>query len=148
MEVNKLQKHLSLLRDEYVKLQNKHAELERKYNLLSSIASKKNQNPNSEDNFISRLLKTIGDLFDKELYRCATSFNCHILSIIMYFIMNNTHTHTNSDLRIKMSNGSVLRAHKFVLDARSKHWDAHELSSISELDMSGRRTTTQMDHFN
>ena len=73
VEVIKLQKHLALLREEYVKLQNKYTELERKHNVLSSIANKNNQNPHlfSSENYISRLLKTISELFDKELYRCA-----------------------------------------------------------------------------
>ena len=76
VEVIKLQKHLALLREEYVKLQNKHTELERKYNLLSSIANQHNQHPHldSNDNYISRLLKTISDLFDKELYRLGSFF--------------------------------------------------------------------------
>lgn len=69
VEVIKLQKHLVLLREEYVKLQNKYTELEKKYNLLSSIS---NQNPHFDPNesYISRLLKTISDLFDRDLYRC------------------------------------------------------------------------------
>jgi len=75
VEVLKLQKHLSLLREEYVKLQNKHSELERKYNLVSSIASQHNLNPHLDpnDNYITRLLKTISELFDKDLYRYKTS---------------------------------------------------------------------------
>jgi hypothetical protein len=71
VEVIKLQKHLALLREEYVKLQNKHAELEKKYNLLNSITNYNNQNSTveSNDNYISRLLKTISELFDKDLYK-------------------------------------------------------------------------------
>jgi hypothetical protein len=71
VEVIKLQKHLALLREEYVKLQNKHAELEKKYNLLNSIANHNNHNTTSEpnDNYISRLLKTISELFDRDLYK-------------------------------------------------------------------------------
>ncbi len=72
----KLQKHLSLLREEYVKLQNKYTELERKYNVLNSIANHANKKNNADlhltdpdDNYISRLLKTISELFDKDLYR-------------------------------------------------------------------------------
>ena len=44
----------------------------------------------------------------------------------------------NSDLVIKLNNGSQLKAHKFVLDARSKNWDSHNLSIITELDLSGK----------
>ena len=113
VEVIKLQKHLALLREEYVKLQNKHTELERKYNLLSSIANQHNQqhphNLDPSDNYISRLLKTISDLFDKDLY---------------------------SDLLILLPDGQKLKAHKFVLDARSKNWNAQNLSQISELNLS------------
>ena len=108
-EVVKLQKHLALLREEYVKLQNKHTELERKYNLLSSIAGSHRLDSQNENNFICRLLKTISDLFDKELY---------------------------SDLIIKL-NGREVKAHRFVLDARSKSWSSTALSQIHELDLTG-----------
>ena len=43
-----------------------------------------------------------------------------------------------SDLKIKLSNGTYLKAHKFVLDARSKNWNSQNLSIISELDLSGK----------
>lgn len=104
----KLQKHLALLREEYVKLQNKHTELERKYNLLNSIAGSNKIDVNS-DSYITRLLKTIAELFDKDLY---------------------------SDLTVKL-NGRTLKAHRFVLDARSKNWASFDLSQINELDLSG-----------
>ena len=42
-----------------------------------------------------------------------------------------------SDLKIKLSNGTYLKAHKFVLDARSKNWNSQNLSTMSELDLSG-----------
>ncbi len=76
VEVIKLQKHLALLREEYVKLQNKYAELERKHNVLSSMINQSNLNPHLDpyDNYISRLLKTISELFDKELYRFVEFF--------------------------------------------------------------------------
>ncbi len=35
-----------------------------------------------------------------------------------------------------MADGQSLKGHKFVLDARSKNWDSHDLSTISELDIS------------
>ncbi|CAF0854297.1 unnamed protein product [Brachionus calyciflorus] len=110
VEVIKLQKHLALLREEYVKLQNKYTELEKKYNLLSSISNQNNQNPHFDPNesYISRLLKTISELFDKDLY---------------------------SDLKVILKNQTELKAHKFVLDARSKNWNSQNLSSISELDL-------------
>lgn len=64
-EVAKLQNHLSLLREEYVKLQNRLAEVEKKYQIAVAASGQ-----GGDDNFVSRLLKTVSDLFDKELYRC------------------------------------------------------------------------------
>ena len=63
-EVTKLQQHLDLLRDQYVKLQQKHAELEQKY--TSAVATSGNA---GTDHFVSRLLKLVAELFDKPLYR-------------------------------------------------------------------------------
>ncbi len=42
-----------------------------------------------------------------------------------------------SDLSIRLKSGAVLKAHKFVLDARSKNWNSHNLSTINELDLCG-----------
>ncbi len=81
--------------------------MERKYNLLSSLAGNQRFENNS-DSFICRILKTISDLFDKDLY---------------------------SDLKIKLD-GHELKAHKFVLDARSKNWGISSLAQINELDLS------------
>ena len=64
-EVVKLQNHLSLLREEYVKLQTRLAEVERKYQIATAGAGTQG----GDDNFVGRLLKTVADLFDKELYR-------------------------------------------------------------------------------
>ena len=86
--------------------------MERKYNLLSSIAGNQRFENNS-DSFICRILKTISDLFDKDLY---------------------------SDLIIKL-NGHELKAHKFVLDARSKNWGVASLAQISELDLTSKRVS-------
>ena len=60
----KLQQHLDLLRGQYVKLQEKHAELEQRYTQDVAISGKA-----KTDHFVSRLLKTVADLFDKPLYR-------------------------------------------------------------------------------
>jgi len=63
-EVVKLQNHLRLLREEYVKLQKRLAETERKYQVLSASAGQTGDN-----NFVTKLLNTVAELFDKELYR-------------------------------------------------------------------------------
>ena len=64
-EVEKLQLHLQLLREEYVKLQSKYVELEKKYQVALAAGGKQM----GEDNFVSRLLLTIGELFGNSKYR-------------------------------------------------------------------------------
>lgn len=75
-EVAKLQNHLSLLREEYVKLQNRLAEVEKKYQIAVAASGQ-----GGDDNFVARLLKTVSDLFDKELYRC-------IPLVLLFFFLN------------------------------------------------------------
>ena len=62
----KLQKHLSLLRQEYVKLQSKMFEMESKLSLASAASGDL-----KEDNFISQLLRLVADLYDKDSFRCV-----------------------------------------------------------------------------
>lgn len=66
-EVAKLEKHLMLLRQEYVKLQKKLAETEKRCTLLAAQANKES----SSESFISRLLTIVADLYEQEQYRCA-----------------------------------------------------------------------------
>lgn len=102
-ELSKSKKHLLLLREEYVKLQNKYCDIEKKYNLLKAV-----KGVIDENNFVVRLMRSVANLFDKELY---------------------------SDLIIKL-NGNSIFAHKFVLSSRSDNWDVVSLEHISELDLS------------
>ncbi|KAF6031810.1 hypothetical protein EB796_009888 [Bugula neritina] len=85
----KLQKHLSLLREEYVKLQTKFEEMSRKYEIASAASPQ-----SGGDGFVFRLLSIVSQLYDKSQY---------------------------SDLVINVD-GKAIRAHKFVLKARSDHW--------------------------
>lgn len=62
-ETTKLQQHLDLLREEYVKLQQRYKSLEQNYNILNST-TKLDQN-----SFVFRLLKIVAELFNRELYR-------------------------------------------------------------------------------
>lgn len=69
-EVAKLQKHLALLRQEYVKMQQKLADTERRCAMLAA------QNPSqtsptsaAASTFISRLLDIVADLYLQEQYR-------------------------------------------------------------------------------
>ncbi|XP_037664488.1 rabankyrin-5 isoform X2 [Choloepus didactylus] len=63
-EVAKLEKHLMLLRQEYVKLQKKLAETEKRCTLLAAQANKESSN----ESFISRLLTIVADLYEQEQY--------------------------------------------------------------------------------
>ena len=63
-EIVKLQQHLQLLREQYVRLQGRHAELERRY--TREVAGSSNLGP---DHFVSRLVNLVNDLYDKPLYR-------------------------------------------------------------------------------
>ncbi|XP_072043178.1 rabankyrin-5-like [Amphiura filiformis] len=103
-ELEKLKRHLDLLRQEYVKLQNRLAEVEQKYNVVTAGAG-----GTEEDNFVSRLLATVADLFDKELY---------------------------SDLVVHLD-GREVKAHRFVLAARSQTWGVPSLSDAQSLDFTG-----------
>jgi len=71
-EITKLQQHLVLLREEYVKLQQRYKTLERNYNVLNST-TKLDQN-----SFVSRLLKIVADLFNRELYRFEYKDHNHL----------------------------------------------------------------------
>lgn len=69
-EVAKLQKHLALLRQEYVKMQQKLADTERRCAMLAA------QNPGqtsptsaAASTFISRLLDIVADLYLQDQYR-------------------------------------------------------------------------------
>uniref|UniRef100_A0A3B4Y6H0 Ankyrin repeat and FYVE domain containing 1 n=1 Tax=Seriola lalandi dorsalis TaxID=1841481 RepID=A0A3B4Y6H0_SERLL len=108
-EVAKLQKHLALLRQEYVKMQQKLADTERRCAVLAAQASGQgSSSPAAADTFISRLLDIVADLYQQEQY---------------------------SDLKVKVA-GEKLSAHKFVLAARSDVWSLANLASTSELDLS------------
>lgn len=60
-EVGKLQQHLSLLREQYVKLQQRHTALEQQY----AIASASSSASSGEDCFVTRLLRFVASLYDK-----------------------------------------------------------------------------------
>ncbi|PKU34996.1 ubiquitin-conjugating enzyme e2 g1 [Limosa lapponica baueri] len=70
-EVAKLEKHLMLLRQEYVKLQKKLADTERRCNLLAAQANQ----DNASDTFISRLLAIVAELYQQEQYSFQQCFD-------------------------------------------------------------------------
>uniref|UniRef100_A0A914GXB1 Ankyrin repeat and FYVE domain-containing protein 1 n=1 Tax=Globodera rostochiensis TaxID=31243 RepID=A0A914GXB1_GLORO len=103
--------HLDLLRKEYVRLQVKHAELQRSYDVLSSINAldcaegiRIAQNA-STSNFLQRLLHIVTQLYDKDLY---------------------------SDITIHVD-GHQLRGHRIVIAARTDFWG--DLSTIERLEL-------------
>lgn len=60
-----MEKHLMLLRQEYVKLQKKLAETEKRCTLLAAQAN----GGSGGESFISRLLAIVADLCEQERYR-------------------------------------------------------------------------------
>ncbi|XP_028400515.1 rabankyrin-5-like isoform X2 [Dendronephthya gigantea] len=104
VELQKAQNHLSLLRQEYVKLQNKYVELEQKYNLL---VVQSGGGEFEKESFVARLLNSVAELYDKELY---------------------------SDITVKFA-GQMLSAHKFIMAARSDFWSSRDLNELSELEL-------------
>jgi len=58
------QHHLELLREQYVKLQQRHTELEQKYS--RAISTSGNVGP---EHFVSKLVSLTAELYDKSLYR-------------------------------------------------------------------------------
>ena len=82
-QVAKLERHLSLLRQEYVKLQNKLVDLEQKYSVAVAASG---QTGEHENTFVSRLLKTVAELFDKDLYRYKGLFQLCQLSWPRLFV--------------------------------------------------------------
>ncbi|XP_064118603.1 rabankyrin-5-like isoform X2 [Macrobrachium nipponense] len=103
-EVEKLQQHLSLLREQYVKLQERYTVLEQQH----TIAVASSQAPEGEDSFVSRLLRFVAGLYDKEKY---------------------------SDINVHLGTRNV-RAHRFVLAARSDDWGIPSLADVDSLDWS------------
>nr|XP_032823369.1 rabankyrin-5 [Petromyzon marinus] len=104
-DVAKLQKHLALLRQEYVKLQQKLTETERR---CAHLAAASGQDERADD-FISRLLAFVADLYRSELY---------------------------SDLQVKLKE-QAMPGHKFVFAARSDLWSMSSMASSDTLDLSG-----------
>ena len=88
-----------------MKLQTRLADLEKQRQMALAAAGNI-----EEDNFVSRLLRTISDLFDSELY---------------------------SDLTVALD-GTDIRCHRFVLAARSDSWGVKDLAQTSELDLRGQ----------
>lgn len=80
-QVVKFERYLSLLRQEYVKLQNKFVDLEQKYSVVVVVFG---QIGEYENIFVSRLLKIVVELFDKDLYRCKGLLL--IIFIVLFYL--------------------------------------------------------------
>ena len=75
---------MELLREEYVKLQSKLAQVEKKYQVATA-----GQHGGDEDSFVGKLLRTVAELFDKPLYRYIHSvYYLFVLGVLYtYFIL-------------------------------------------------------------
>lgn len=66
----KLQKHLALLRQEYVKMQQRLADTERRCAMLAAQSpGQSSSNSAPASTFISRLLDIVADLYQQDQYR-------------------------------------------------------------------------------
>lgn len=69
----KLQKHLALLRQEYVKMQQKLVDTERRCAMLAAqTPGQSSPNSAAASTFISRLLDIVADLYQQEQYRSGS----------------------------------------------------------------------------
>ncbi|KAK7085553.1 Ankyrin repeat and FYVE domain-containing protein 1, partial [Halocaridina rubra] len=105
-EVEKLQQHLSLLREQYVRLQERHTALEQQH----TIAVASSQSCEGEGSFVTRLLRFVAELYDK------------------YFPQEKY-----SDMSVQLGTRNI-RAHRFVLAARSDNWGVPSLADVDSLD--------------
>ncbi|KAL4660590.1 rabankyrin-5 [Arapaima gigas] len=64
-EVAKLQKHLTLLRQEYVKMQQRLAETEKR---CATLAAQASRGTGGDDSFVCRLLAIVGELYQQDQY--------------------------------------------------------------------------------
>uniref|UniRef100_A0AAZ3QEH4 Ankyrin repeat and FYVE domain containing 1 n=1 Tax=Oncorhynchus tshawytscha TaxID=74940 RepID=A0AAZ3QEH4_ONCTS len=112
--------HLALLRQEYVKMQQKLADTERRCAVLAAQTSGQGSTntfgTGAGDTFISRLLDIVAQLYQQDQY---------------------------SDLKVTVGE-MTLNAHKFVLAARSDAWSLANLASTSELDLSDAKPEVAM----
>lgn len=84
--MRKLQTHLSLLREEYGKLQRRLVEVEKLYQLATASC----KDGDKTDGFISRLLKVVSDLYGKELYRLVKYIKlvcCFLILILVVWLL-------------------------------------------------------------
>ncbi|CAL4090807.1 unnamed protein product, partial [Meganyctiphanes norvegica] len=103
-ELEKSQQHLSLLREQYVRLQERYTALEQQNTILNASSD----NNQGEDSFVTRLLRFVAGLYDQEKY---------------------------SDMDVNIGSREI-RAHRFVLAARSDNWGVQSLAEITTLDWS------------
>lgn len=99
----KIESHLKLLKEEYIKLQRNYAELERKYSKAAAAIG--DQDTGEFSSFVSRLIMSVATLYGRKTY---------------------------SDITIRL-NDKTIPAHKFVLNARSEEWREEVLADVQEL---------------
>ncbi len=62
-----MQRHLELLRGEYIELERRHADLQRRHDAL--LASSSSRDHEDTGGFVQRLLDTVVQLYNADLYR-------------------------------------------------------------------------------
>ena len=107
-ETAKVAHHLSLLREEYNKLQSRHAELQQQLRVVQAASGRGNSGT-----FLKKILQFISNLYQSDhlRYSSTTKHTSSIFYDIFFY----------SDVSIKL-NGSSVPGHSFVLNARGDHW--------------------------
>ncbi|VDM51192.1 unnamed protein product, partial [Toxocara canis] len=97
--------HLELLRDEHLQLQLKLADLQKRYDILEASCAKDTSEKHGRLSFVQKLVSTVAQLYDKDLY---------------------------SDITIHCD-GHQLRGHRFVIAARTDYWSDLSMADRIEL---------------
>lgn len=125
-ENEKLNKRLLLLRDEYVKLQSKHMDLQARFDRLASTTSLVNGKCDSMS------VESLNTSSSSTLTSADNEYSVTFVTKILEFVSSLFNSQAYSDLKVSYKNGELF-AHKFVLQIRSNQWGVSDLSLVSTL---------------
>lgn len=114
-ENEKLNKRLTLLRDEYVKFQAKYSDLQTRFDRLSSTVLP-----------VTNVDPDIADFTGPKKPNIVNSNDASFISKIIEYIASLFNCQEYSDLSVEFADGKVISLHKFVLKLRSKQWGPYQ----------------------
>lgn len=113
-EISKLQQRLSLLREEYVKLQKHCEDIEKDRNQLLATSGVQSDS----NTFMVNILQAIASMYKNSEYRYVLFLQKQLklkISMLKYISIF-------SDTHVIIQDNQVIPAHKFILNARSSNW--------------------------